>query len=44
VKKAPFVGGRLSGRLVTPVCELDLLPAVRVIDADRRSALDCSTL
>jgi len=30
--------------LVTPVCELDLLPAVRVIDADRRSALDCSTL
>jgi hypothetical protein len=44
VKKAPFVGGRLSGILVTPVCELDLLPAVRVIDADRRSALDCSTL
>jgi hypothetical protein len=32
--------------MVTPVdqCELDLLPAVRVIDADRRSALDCSTL
>jgi hypothetical protein len=25
-------------------CELDLLLAVRVIDADLRSALDCSTL
>jgi len=46
VKKAPIVGGRLSGRMVTPVdqCELDLLPAMRVIDADLRSALDCSTL
>jgi len=46
VKKAPMVGGRLSGRMVTPVdqCELDLLPAVRVIDADLRLVLDCSIL
>jgi len=46
VKKAPIVGGRLSGRMVTPVdqCELDFLLAVRGIDADLRSALDCSTL
>jgi hypothetical protein len=46
VKKAPIVGGRLSGRMVTPVDQrgLDLLPPVRVIDADLRSALDCSTL
>jgi hypothetical protein len=46
VKKAPIVGGRFSGRMVTPVdqCELDLLLAVRVIDADLRLALDCSTL
>jgi hypothetical protein len=46
LKKEPIVGGRLSGRMVTPVdqCELDLLLAVRMIDADLRSALDCSTL
>jgi hypothetical protein len=46
VKKAPIRGGRLSWRMVTPVdqCELDLLLAVRVIDADLRSALDRSTL
>jgi hypothetical protein len=43
-EEGAFRGGRLSGRMVTPVCELDLLPTVRVIDADRRSALDCSTL
>jgi hypothetical protein len=46
VKKVPIVGDRFSGRKVVPVeqCDLDLLPAVRVLDADLRSALDCSTL
>jgi hypothetical protein len=40
------VGGRFSGSKVVPLehCELDFLPAVRVLDADLRSALDCSTL
>jgi hypothetical protein len=40
------VGDRFSRRKVTPMeqCDLDLLPAVRVLDADLRSALDCSTL
>jgi len=46
VKKVPIMGGRFSGRKVTPVeqCDLDLLPTVRVLDADLSSALDCSTL
>jgi hypothetical protein len=46
VKKLPIVGDRFFGRKVTPVehRDLDLLPAVRVLDADLRSALDCSTL
>jgi len=46
VKKVPVMGGRFSGSKVVPVehCELDFLPVVRVLDADLRSALDCSTL
>jgi len=46
VKKVPIMGDRFSGRKVTPVeqCDLDLLPAVRVLDANLRSALNCSTL
>jgi hypothetical protein len=46
VKQVPIVGDRFFGRKVTQVeqCDLDLLPAVRVLDADLRSALDCSTL
>jgi hypothetical protein len=46
VKKVPIVGDRFSRRKVTPVeqCDVDLLLAVRVLDADLRSALDCSTL
>jgi len=46
LKKVPIVGDRFSGRKVTPVeqCDLDLLPAMRVLDANLRSALDCSTL
>jgi hypothetical protein len=40
------VGGHFSGSKVVLVehCELDFLPAMRVLDADLRSALDCSTL
>jgi len=46
VKKVPVMGGHCSGSKVVPVdhCELDFLPTVRVLDADVRSALDCSTL
>jgi hypothetical protein len=46
MKKVPIVGDRFSGRKVTLVeqCDLDLLPAVRVLDANLRLALDCSTL
>jgi len=46
MKKVLIVGGRFSGRKVMPEeqCDLDLLLAVRVLDADLRSALDCSTL
>jgi hypothetical protein len=46
MKKVPIVGDHFSGRKVTLVeqCDLDLLPAVRVLDANLRLALDCSTL
>jgi len=46
VKKGPVMGGNSSGSKVVPVvhCEPDFLPAARVLDADLRTALDCSTL
>jgi hypothetical protein len=45
VKSLPIVGGRHSKRrasLMEP-CALDLLPVVRFVDDNSRSAVDCST-